>query len=262
MEFALFLFFIVLTSTLTGVISYYANLLFFQKKEMYQREEITHIWEPALRLLLNVCESGGNLYIGLGLFFGFALFAWAWSLLGGILGTPHYTSSPGNYFFQTPLLFIGFLFGYNFLKEGFSSPGPAKIFFDSGRAVLSGLGIGYFSSNLTVWGLYHEFFFLFVLISGLLVIYPLIYYWNGKAFFGITIGPKERYVPQFEDEDIYMEDEEPQRPSPGASTEFFREEPKPSPKKSPAPTVSDWDEIDEGGLGDEPPTLDDFDDLK
>jgi hypothetical protein len=266
MEFALFLFFLIFTTALTSVISYYINLLFFNKKEIYEREEITQVFEPVFRILLDVCKSGGNLFLGIGLFIGFALFAWTWALFGGAIGTAHYTNSLGNYFFNAPLLFLGFLFGFPFLKEGFSAPGPSKQFFDSGRAILSGLGLGAWSASLATWGLYHEFYFLFVFLSGILVLYPLCYFWNGKAFFGITIGPKEKLV-QVWDDDIYADPDPEPAPKSMKPPKQKSSERDPFPRKEADPfaassLTSDWDEIEEGGLGDEPPSLDDFEDPK
>ncbi len=265
MEFALFLFFLIFTTTLTAVISYYADLLFFHKKDVYDREEITEILDPVLKIFMGVLTSGGELVIGGGLFFGFALLAWLWSLLGGAVGTPHYTDAPGNYFFNAPLLFVVFLFGFPFLKEGFSSPGPLKQFFDAGRAVLSGLGLGAWSASLASWGLYHEFYFLFVLLSGVVVVLPLCYFWQGRAFFGIHIGPKEKFVPNW-DEDIYAEPGSPPSPAKNKNSNFTDEDPflnDTDDTFSAGPTgLGDWDDIEEGGLGDEPPSLDDFVDPK
>jgi hypothetical protein len=265
MEFALFLFFLLFTATLTGILSYYINLLFFQKKEVYDREEITRVWEPALSILLSVCESGGNLFMGIGLFITSALFAWAWSLIGGLVGTPHYTHSLGNYFFASPLLFLGFLFGFPYLKEGFSAPGPAKEFFDSGRSVLSGLGLGTWSANLAAWGLYHDFLFLFVLTSGIIVVYPLCYYWNGMAFFGIVIGPRPRISQTFDD-DIYADEDASASESDYAypsQANSMQKNATASQAENSVPDVADvsWDDDPfEGGLGDEAPSLDDFED--
>lgn len=265
MEFALFLFFLLFTTTLTAVISYYVDLLFFHKKEVYDREEITEIIEPVLKVFLGMLSAGTELLLGGGLFFGFALLAWFWSLLGGAVGTPHYTDSPGNYFFNAPLLFVSFLFGFPFLKEGFSSPGPSKQFFNAGRAVLSGLGLGSWSASLAVWGLYHEFYFLFVLFSGIVVVFPLCYFWNGKAFLGISIGPKEKFAPGFDD-DIYADPNPSPPPSKSKTSLVADEDPFPredDPFSAEPSSLGDWDEIEEGGgLGDEPPSLDDFEDPK
>jgi len=251
----LFLFFLVFTTTLAGVLSYYVNLLFFDKKEVYEREEITQVLEPVIQIVGGVFESGGNLILGIGLFVGSALLVWLLGLLGGAVGTPHYTNSFGNYFFNAPILYLAFLFGFPFLKEGFSSPGPTQLFFAHGRAVVSGLGLGSLSTNLATWGMYHEFYFLFVFLIGILVLYPLCFVWNGKSFFGISIGPKPKVTPDW-DEDIYAEPESYSPPPNKTKTTVvsnenpFTEDP------------SDWDEIEEGGLGDDVPSLDDFEDPK
>jgi hypothetical protein len=206
MEFALFLFFLVFSVCLTGVLCYFSDLLFFHKKEVYDREEITDIWRPSLEKVLDVFESGGEIFIGGLLFFGAAILAWGFSLMGGIIGEPHYANSPGNYFFQSPLLFFGFLFGYSILKEGFDSPGPMRVIFDGGRSILSGLGLGTWSANLAAWGLFHELYFLFVLFSGILILTPLCYIWNGRDFFGIMIGPKARTPVMESWDDLETED--------------------------------------------------------
>ncbi|TGN16901.1 hypothetical protein, partial [Leptospira idonii] len=213
MEFILFLFFLIFTTILTGVVGYYANLLFFNAKENYPREEITEIWGEVFRLTLGLFESGGNLVLGAVLFVTASLIAFFWSLLGGLIGTPHYSNAMGNYFFQFPILFFIFLFTYPFLKDAFGTVGTSKILFENGRSVLAGLGLGTWSANLAAWGLYHEFYFLFVLMNGILVLWPLTYYWNGIRFFSITIGPAERFTSHW-DEDIYEEEEDPFTPPP------------------------------------------------
>lgn len=69
-----------------AVLAYYANLLFFKKKEIYHRAEITQVLEPALKVVYEMLDSKGNIGAGVGLYLGFALFAYLFSLLGGIVG--------------------------------------------------------------------------------------------------------------------------------------------------------------------------------
>ncbi|WP_411822337.1 hypothetical protein [Leptospira sp. 'Mane'] len=254
MEFFLFFIFLALSIILTGVLSYYSDLLFFSAKENYHRDEITKPWEQALQSLISVFESGGNLTIGASLFLFFALFAWFWSLLGGVVGSPHYTSSFGNYFFHLPLLFFGFLFGFPFLKEGFGQTGAGKIFIDNGRSVLSGLGLGNLAANLSIWGLYHEFFFVFILITGILILWPLLSYWNHRKFFAVSIGPGPKYSSGWENND-YDEYEEDQA---GFENSNYQTKASDSSSKF---QESDWDDFD-GGLRDDAPSLDDFEDPK
>ncbi|TGN13420.1 hypothetical protein [Leptospira ilyithenensis] len=254
MEFFLFFIFLAISIALTGVLSYYSDLLFFSAKENYHRDEITKPWESALQSVVSLFESGGNLAIGASLFLFFSLFAWFWSLLGGIIGSPHYTSSFGNYFFHAPLLFFGFLFGFPFFKEGFGQVGFGKIIADNGRPVLSGLGLGTLAANLSIWGLYHEFFFLFVLITGILILWPLLSYWNDRKFFSISVGPEPRHTEDWGNSD-YDEFED-------YGNDFADTEESPPAKSSPKTNQNtDWDDFD-GGLGDDAPSLDDFEDPK
>lgn len=129
---------------------------------------------------------------------GFGLFSYMVSLLGGIVGSPHYSSSWGNYFFHFPFLCIFFLFAFPFLEEGFGR-GQFRFFFKSGRAVLSGLGLGSCSAAFTSWGLYHDFSFFFCLFT-LVVLCPLVFIWNSQIFLGIRIGPVPSLEPAWEEE--------------------------------------------------------------
>ncbi|GBF49363.1 hypothetical protein LPTSP4_08740 [Leptospira ryugenii] len=235
MEFALFLFFFVFFSLVTSVCAYYAELLFFDRKQKYEREEITDVWLPSIQKLLDVLEKGTSLPIGLPFFLGFGLLAWLWTLLGGIVGEPHYAHSPGNYMFHSPIFWMAYFISLPYLKEGFSGNPIVDSIVANARPSLSGFGIGFVSANFSAWGLYHEFYFVFPLFHLLFMLYPFVYLWNGREWFGLYVGPRALPSSSYYSDDIYQEENS-------------------------QPDDIDWDSDE--GLGAEAPSLDDWEEQK
>lgn len=191
MEFLLFLLFSCLHLLLFAGFSYYARILFFQKKEEYHREELIGLGSILPREILKVLESGGNFGLGLALCFAGIMLSGLWARLGGLIGQPHYAHSPGNYFFHFPLLFLAFTLGYSFLKDAFLGGKPsgslARSFWDNAQAFSVGLGVGAISKTISSYGVYHEMYFVFVLVQYTIVGGLSMWLWNGERVFGIQL---------------------------------------------------------------------------
>lgn len=232
MEFLLFLLFVSLNLVLLGGVSYYSRILFFQRKQEYNREEITSIGRAIPIEILRILESGGNMGIGLGVLF-FAIFiSEFWARLGGLIGSPHYTHSIGNYFFHFPLFFIVFTLGYNFLKDAFggrSQKEPSRTFWDHGQVFAIGLGVGSLSKALSSYGVHHEMYFFFCLLQILIVGSLSAWLWNGQKLFGLTLPG----------ETINSEDYE------YTNEDSFHNEWTEPPSDSPTEFNTEWDELDE-----------------
>jgi hypothetical protein len=190
MEFILFLIFLILHLAIFASLSYLSRLLFFEKKDEYYREEITSLGRAAPIEILRVLESGGNAILGLAFFFLSALFVFLWAMLGGAIGSPHYTHSIGNYFFHFPLFFFAFIFSYSFLKSAAQDDNPQdplSILSNYGQAIATGLSIGSLSKILTSYGSYHEMYFFFYFVLLVLISFISAYLWNGRSLFGLEM---------------------------------------------------------------------------
>ncbi|WCL50934.1 hypothetical protein [Leptospira sp. GIMC2001] len=190
MEFLLFLLFILINLLLVGCVSYYARILFFQKKREYDREEIVALGRSIPSEILRIFESGGNLGIGAGIFLFGCILVGLWARLGGLIGSPHYAHAMGNYIFHFPLFFIIFTFGYTFLHSalgGNSHKEPSKTFWANCLPFAAGLGIGSISKSLSSYGAFHEMYFIFVIAQYLIVGIISAFLWNSRKFFGISL---------------------------------------------------------------------------
>lgn len=190
MEFILFLLFLILHLVFFAIVSYLSRLLFFEKKEEYYREEIVSLGRAIPIELLRIFESGGNAVLGLAFFTVSALVVFLWAMLGGAIGSPHYTHSLGNYFFHFPLFFFAFIFSYSFIKssaEPNNPQDPLNILTKYGQAIAIGLGTGSLAKILTSYGMHHEMYFLFFFFHLILISLVSAYLWNGLSFLGLAM---------------------------------------------------------------------------
>lgn len=170
--------------------------------------------------IMRVMESGNQLFMGLAFLLAGALVSALWARLGGLVGSPHYANSWGNYFFHFPILFIAFTLGYVFWKDAFlgssgshSDPsshsadgrggGFGQIFWNHAQAFAVGLGTGSLAKTFSSYGAHHEMYFAFAFFQMLLIGWISAYLWNGERFFGITIPGKQ---PEYETNDSYDSD--------------------------------------------------------
>jgi|GEM_PF-6774348 len=185
MAFFLYLVFLAFFTTGTGILAYYADLLFFRRKKNYSREEITEPWLRAYERIANALSPDipmGGILFGIG-----ALFSFVWSLASAIFGGGFGEANAPSHFFHFPLPYFAAFFSFPFLKEVYSEKLPLLFRFE--RALVSGLGLGSLSSAFAGWGHLHEMHFLFCSVVFLSVIPPLLWLWNGKPFLGSLLGP-------------------------------------------------------------------------
>ncbi|EMY79094.1 hypothetical protein LEP1GSC060_0954 [Leptospira weilii serovar Ranarum str. ICFT] len=191
MEFLLYLIFFGIVSGVLVLASYYFKLLFLSGRESFERLELID-W---IRILpdewLKLLESNGSLQYGAIGFFVSAFVSYLWTLLGGMIGAPHYADSFGNYFFLSFLLPTVLLTTYGVLVEFVlkdlpsTSPNHFLVrFFEQEVAILSGSAISVIASNLAVYGWFHEIPFLFVFPNISIIAVLLVLRWNGKVRIG------------------------------------------------------------------------------
>ena len=119
MEFILYLIFFVICFILLALLRYYIQLFSDLERDQFDRSELIDFQKLIPKEMLNILEANGNMQEGLIAFLAFSLIAYGWSLLGGLIGSPHFTNEIGNYFFQSCLLFIAAYFGYAPLVDAF-----------------------------------------------------------------------------------------------------------------------------------------------
>ncbi|XDD48789.1 hypothetical protein AB3N59_10015 [Leptospira sp. WS92.C1] len=206
MEFLLYLIFFGFVSGVLVLVSYYFKLLFLSGRDSFEKTELVDWIRILPEELLKLLESNGSLQYGAIAFFISAFISYLWTLMGGMIGAPHYTDAFGNYFFLSFLLPITLFTTYGVLVElilkDLPSTNPDHFlvrFFEQEVPVLSGCSISVIASNLAVYGLFHEIPFLFVLPNVAIIGILLILRWNGKVKIGGIqfSGPKK---PPYEEE--------------------------------------------------------------
>ncbi len=209
MEFFLYLIFLVFTLVTIALVDYYFGLLFLSGKETFEKQELTDWVRIVPSKILSIFESGGSLQYGLIAFGISTFFSYVWTLTGGLIGSPHYTDSFGNYFFLSCIMPVMVLAFYHFLSSELLR--AARISPDSGSflsrllaqeiPLLSGVFISVIASNLAVYGFYHEIAFLFVLPNILILGVLLVLRWNGKVKFGgIGLDRHPQDIEDFEED--------------------------------------------------------------
>ncbi|TGK38649.1 hypothetical protein EHQ12_04570 [Leptospira gomenensis] len=191
MEFLLYLIFFGFVSGVLVLVNYYFKLLFLSQRDSFERSELVDWIRILPEELLKLLESNGSLQYGGIAFFISAFVSYLWTLLGGMIGAPHYADAFGNYFFLSFLLPITLLTTYGVLVDTIlkdlptTSPDHFLVrFFEQEIPVLSGCSVSVIASNLAVYGLFHEIPFLFVLPNVTIIGILLILRWNGKVRIG------------------------------------------------------------------------------
>ncbi|PJZ70167.1 hypothetical protein CH373_10355 [Leptospira perolatii] len=191
MEFFLYLIFFAISLSVLALADYYWQLLFISGKDQFSKEELTDWVRILPSKILSIFEFSGNLQFGILAFASGAFVSYLWTLLGGLIGSPHYSDSFGNYFFLSFLMPALLLAFYPFLMEASlqdlpeTNPDhPLVRFFEQEIPLISGVFISVIASNLAIYGLYHEIAFLFVLPNICVLGVLLILRWNGKVRFG------------------------------------------------------------------------------
>ncbi|MCG6193550.1 hypothetical protein LFX25_09885 [Leptospira sp. FAT2] len=202
MEFLLYLIFFGILSVVLVLVSYYFKLLFLSGRESFERLELIDWIRIVPDELIKLLESNGSIQYGAIAFSVSAFVSYLWTLLGGIIGAPHYADAFGNYFFLSFLLPVTLLTTYGVLVElvlkdlPSTSPNHFLVrFFEQEVTILSGSSISVIASNLAVYGLFHEIPFLFVLPNISIIAVLLVLRWNGKVRIGGIqfAGQKNRF---------------------------------------------------------------------
>ncbi len=195
MEFLLFLFFLSISLFYLGAISYYSRILFLYPRDVYEREEIVSIGKAILQEIFQLFEATGHVGKGALAFLIGGLLPALWARFGGIVGSPHYTHSPGNYFFHFPFLFLAFSLSYGFWKLAY----PPEIT-RYGYPLAIGLGAGSIAKSLSSYGIYHEMYFAFSLLVVVIVSVVASYLWNREKFLGLELpGYEESQFNEYDD---------------------------------------------------------------
>ncbi len=199
MEFLLYLIFFFIAYGVISVLNYYIKLFGDREKETFTRDELIDYLRIVPKEMLSVVESHEDIQNGGIAFFLSAFITYLWSLLGGLVGSPHYTNEFGNYFFQS-FFILGILVAtYSSLKEAilgdliFTNPEHFLVkLFNQEIPMLSGCGISLIAANLSVYGLYHQTLFLFVLCNVCIIAALLLYKMSGKQIPDINFPMKDR----------------------------------------------------------------------
>lgn len=208
MEFFLYLIFFAFSSAFLALVDYYFALLFLSGKDTFHKSELTDWFRILPTKLLAIFESNGSLQHGMIAFGVSSFFAYVWTLTGGLIGSPHYADSFGNYFFLSFLMPVLVLVFYPRISSELLASGSqfrqgsflARLL-EQEVPLVSGIFLSVIASNLAVYGLYHEIAFLFVLPNISVLGVLLVLRWNGKVRFGgIHLDRKSTEEEDFEEE--------------------------------------------------------------
>jgi hypothetical protein len=171
------LFFVILFS----LIRYYILLFKEEHRNEFSRDELVDFQKLVPKSILDIFEMNGNLPNSIIVYSIFMVITYLFSLLGGIVGSPHYTNEIGNYFFLLPILFLLICFGYSFLVsqlfpdlEYNHHSFIRNLIYQESSLILS-TGISCISMNFAVYGVYQQISFLFVLFNFILIFGILIW---------------------------------------------------------------------------------------
>lgn len=184
MEFIIFIIFVIINLVLILLIKYYSNLFGDLNRSEYYREELTGITRIIVAEFKKLLDEWMISILSL---VAAIFLTWLWTLMGGIIGSPHYTDEFGNYFFLSSfilILTITFLheiyqFAVNKLAGGNEFSLLAK-FFQPKKMIVAGIASALSSANMTIYGMYHEVWFIFVLINLITIYFFTVIYLNDK----------------------------------------------------------------------------------
>lgn len=207
MEFILYLLFFTLSFILLALLRHYFILFGDVERDQFDRSELIDFQKLIPKEMLNILETNGSMQDGLIAFTVFSFIAYGWSLLGGLIGSPHFTNEIGNYFFQSCLLFLGFFFGYSSLvdialgSKKYSEPDNFLVrFLSQETCILIGVGLACIASNLAVYGVHHEMIFPFTVLNTLII--------SGLLVYKLKTTPNPRKEEKYgEDENFYYEED-------------------------------------------------------
>jgi hypothetical protein len=181
-EFILFLFLNLIFLILFSLIRYYVLLFKESERDEFSRDELIDFQKLIPKSILDLFEQNRNMIFAAGVYVLVAVLIYGYSLLGGIIGSPHYANEFGNYFFLSPILFLAIAFGYTFLLKaiypGLEFNPPSDILgklLSQEFAVIASAGISTVAMNFAVSGVYREISFLFIFFNLLIIFAVLIY---------------------------------------------------------------------------------------
>lgn len=184
-----------------------------EDKDSFTKQELIDFHRIIPMEKLHLFEREGSIQFGLAAFFTSIILTYLWTLAGGLIGPPHYTNDPGNYFFHSFILFLVVTFSYPYLYDAFlsrlamsDSRNILVQFFKQENNIILGCGITLIAANLTVYGMYHEMFFIAVFSNIIIIGVVLLYKLSGKTIPWLPYFNKP--LNQFEDVDIQIEDDE------------------------------------------------------
>lgn len=206
MEFILYLLFYSLSFIVLAIIRYYFLLFSDSARDQFDRSELIDFAKLIPKEILTILESNGSLQVGIIAFSVFSLIAYGWSLLGGLIGTPHYTNEIGNYFFQSCLLFIAVFFGYAPVvdiilgSKKYSEPDSFLVkFLSQENCIIIGVGLACIAANLSVYGMHHQIIFPFTLLNITII--------SGMLLYKLKNEPDIRKDELYGEEDYSYEEE-------------------------------------------------------
>jgi hypothetical protein len=209
MEYLLYLLFFLLTLVIVSAINHYVRIFKDKDRDSYDRIELLDIRTIFIREFIFIFEANKNMQYGVPAFLLTAFITHGWTLLGGLIGSPHYTNEVGNYFFLSFLLPLLLAVGHPFLFDAFlgdkhlENPySPPVQFFSQEIPMLMGCSVSMIAANLTVYGMYHEVYFLFILLNIVVVAFLVLYRMNFENFFGLKFPRKQAIEEDRFDEEL------------------------------------------------------------
>lgn len=182
MEYLVYFLIYLLTFPAFVLLIHFARLFRDTSRENFDRSEIVDFQKNITREFIFLIESNKNSEMGLACLFLFSILGYVWTLLGGSIGSPHYTNELGNYFFLSFALPAVLAFGYPYILEGFfynyikNKPDSfVSKFLKQQNTILAGVSISMVAANMTVYGYHHRIYFFFVLLNSVSIIGIFLY---------------------------------------------------------------------------------------
>ncbi len=180
-EFIVFLICNLVLITIFSLIRYYVLLFKEEHKDSYSRDELIDFQKLIPKSILDIFEMNGSLQNSFIVYLVISLITYLFCLMGGIVGSPHYTSEIGNYFFLFPVLFLAFTFGYPFFVSAifpdleYNNHSLIRQLISQESSIILSSGLSLLAMNFAVYGVFQQISFLFVLLNTILVFGILIW---------------------------------------------------------------------------------------